>query len=253
MRGLQAGEYKVTSLVQGFPGKSDLYGFLGWSTVVLIQSEVRTVLLDTGSMGMRKVLIANLARLGVQPHDVTDVLLTHSHHDHSINWPLFSRARIHISELELDWALAQPWGATSVPEFSMQELQRSSLLRVVRDGDEVVPGINAVLAQGHTPGSMAYHLRCREGGMIFVGDAVKSRAELLCGFSDTTNDAAASALSIQMLCRLWSQNESAILVPGHDIPMAKSADSVSYVEAREASIRVWFGDDLDSSELIQLG
>ena len=53
-----------------------------------------------------------MEKRGLKPKDVTDVLLTHSHHDHSVNWTLFRHARIVIGNTELNWSLGEPWGET---------------------------------------------------------------------------------------------------------------------------------------------
>ena len=90
------GGYQIDIVMQGFPGKAVGHGGLGWSTVVLIRSERRVALIDTGGFGYRALLAKRLAERGLKPQDITDLLLTHAHHDHCINWTLFSQARIVI-------------------------------------------------------------------------------------------------------------------------------------------------------------
>ena len=77
---------------------------------MLLRGHGRVALIDTGSFGMRPLLRPRLTARGLEPKDVTDLLLTHSHHDHSVNWPLFRHARIVIGARELAWSLEQPWG-----------------------------------------------------------------------------------------------------------------------------------------------
>jgi N-acyl homoserine lactone hydrolase len=252
MARLRNGEYDVATIIQGFPGKSENHGFLGWSTVGLLRGYGRTVLVDTGSMGMRRMVIARLAELGTAPADITDVLLTHSHHDHAINWTLFPNARIHIGETELAWALEQPWGETSVPELYMRELHKSPALRVVEHGQEVIPRVKAALAPGHTPGSLIYNLEGVEHDFIFTGDSAKNRAELLSGMTDMTYDAAVSTLSIKMIWELWSRKDNSILIPGHDLAMIQIKNGIRYIEKRQAAIRTWFGNDMKSTSVFPL-
>ena len=73
------GSWTAELLIQGFPGKSLENGGLGWSAVVLLRSDKRIVLVDTGSFSVRRVILTRLAERGVSRFDVTDVLLTHSH------------------------------------------------------------------------------------------------------------------------------------------------------------------------------
>jgi glyoxylase-like metal-dependent hydrolase (beta-lactamase superfamily II) len=78
--------------------------------VVLVRAHGRLALIDTGNMSMRTMLIKRFAERGVKPADITDLLLTHSHHDHSANWTMFPKARIVIGADELAWSLTVPWG-----------------------------------------------------------------------------------------------------------------------------------------------
>ena len=73
---------------------------------------------------MRTMLIKGFAKHGLKPADITDLLLTHAHHDHCVNWTLFPKARIVIGADELAWALKEPWGETPVPELYVRELQQ---------------------------------------------------------------------------------------------------------------------------------
>jgi len=174
---MKVGDYDIDIVVQGFPGKSVCHGGLGWSTVVLLRAYARTALIDAGSFGMRTMLLKRLKDRGLQPADVTDLLLTHSHHDHSVNWILFSHARIVIGAQELAWSLDEPWGETAVPELYMRELNTWRTLYTAQEGEEVFPGITAHLAPGHTPGCLVFLLRTSERDVIFTGDAAKNRAE----------------------------------------------------------------------------
>lgn len=79
------GGFELDILVQGFPGKMVCHGGLGWSTIALLRGRGRVALVDVGAFAMRRGLIEQLARRGLKPADVTDVLLTHSHYDHSVN------------------------------------------------------------------------------------------------------------------------------------------------------------------------
>src|SRR5947208_9825542 len=102
--------FSIDILVQGFPGKTVCQGGLGWSTVALVRGQGRVILVDAGNFGMRRLIAGRLEAHGLKASDITDVVLTHAHYDHSINWPMFSSSRILIGRQELEWALAQPLG-----------------------------------------------------------------------------------------------------------------------------------------------
>ena len=65
------------------------------STVVLIQDEGRSVVVDPGMVSDRAKILDPLAGLGVDPADVGDVVFSHHHPDHTLNAALFPRARFH--------------------------------------------------------------------------------------------------------------------------------------------------------------
>src|SRR5215472_10761449 len=146
---MQIDGYEIEILVQGYPGKTVCHGGLGWSTIVLIRGRGRVAIVDTGGFGVRRVLIDRLAQRGLEPADVTDLLLTHAHHDHIVNWTLFAQSRIVIGANELAWAVEEPWGETPVPELYVRELQKWPTVQATRDGDEVLPSITAHAAPGH--------------------------------------------------------------------------------------------------------
>lgn len=66
------------------------------SSVVLIRDGDLVAVVDPGMVADRQVAILEpLARLGVDPAAVTDVILSHHHPDHTINVALFGNARVH--------------------------------------------------------------------------------------------------------------------------------------------------------------
>jgi glyoxylase-like metal-dependent hydrolase (beta-lactamase superfamily II) len=65
------------------------------STVVLIRDEGAVIVVDPGMVADRRRILDPLARLGVDPTVVTDVVLSHHHPDHTLNAALFERARVH--------------------------------------------------------------------------------------------------------------------------------------------------------------
>ncbi len=244
--------YRIDILVQGYPGKTVCHGGLGWSTIVLIRGRGRVALVDTGGFGVRKVLIEQLAHRGLKPADVTDLLLTHAHHDHCISWVLFPKARIVIGASELAWAAKEPWGETPVPELYVRELNTWPTVHKAADGEEAMPGITAHVAGGHTPGHLIYVLRGTERDVIFTGDAAKNRAELLTRKADMTYDPEVTAASIAHIWTLWRRRPGNVLVPGHDLPMTQTDGHTKYLVKREAGIKAWFGDDLETMTTIAL-
>ena len=65
------------------------------STVVLVRDGDAVVVVDPGMVAHRRLILDPLAALGVDPLDVTDVVLSHHHPDHTMNIALFTAARVH--------------------------------------------------------------------------------------------------------------------------------------------------------------
>jgi len=246
------GNFEVDIIVHGYPGKSVCHGSLGFSTIALVKHGERVAIVDVGSFGQRGLLIEQLAQRGMKPADVTDVLLTHSHYDHSINWTLFRDARIVIGREELEWSVNEPWGETVVPELYVEKLRGWPTLHVCEGGETVFNGITALMTPGHTPGSLVFVLDAGDRDVVFTGDACKNRAELLSRSADMSYDQSVSEASIEAIWSAWQRKPDSILVPGHDLPMVLEDGQPRYLCDREAAIRAWYGEDLNETTVISL-
>ena len=245
--------YQVDVLIQGFPGRSVCHGGLGWSTITLMRSKDRVILLDVGAFGVRKPLAKQLKIHGVDPSDVTDVILTHAHYDHSINFTLFPNATIWIGDVELNWAANEPPGFNPLPELYVRELVQSSRLKRIRDGDRFLPGFVALASPGHTPGHLIFVMDGNEVPVVFTGDAAKNRAELLSLDVGDTEDHEESIETLKLIWKCWRAKPGTLLIPGHDLTMVLDAQGQpQYIGKREASIVAWFSETLTEATTFDL-
>lgn len=237
-------DYVVDYLVQGYPGRSEFHGGLGWSSVSLIRGRGHVCLIDTGGFNVRPALRDRLEALAVRSEEVTDVLLTHLHYDHVVNYVLFPQATVWVSDAELRWAAGQDPSFGPVPELYVRELAGDSRVRRVDAPQEVLPGVHAMSASGHTPGSTAYYLRTPDRTVLWTGDAAKNRAELLGRAAGAGADREGQQASIASIWTAWRSTPGTILVPGHDVPMIlNGSGEPSPVESRAAGLRAWLGSD----------
>jgi glyoxylase-like metal-dependent hydrolase (beta-lactamase superfamily II) len=65
------------------------------STVTLVLDGDAVIVVDPGMVPTRDQLLAALAEHGPAPADVTDIVFSHHHPDHTVNAALFPAARIH--------------------------------------------------------------------------------------------------------------------------------------------------------------
>lgn len=155
--------------------------------VTFVENGDRLIVFDVGSgphfMPTAGKLSENLATAGIDPAAVTDVIFTHAHPDHL--WGLtddfdefvFANATHHIGEKEWNfWSSPQ---ADALPEdrqaFVAGARSRFAALeakvRFVKGGDEVLPGIEAVGTEGHTPGHLSFMVHGSEPVLV-AGDAL---------------------------------------------------------------------------------
>jgi len=156
----------------------------------LFRDAGRVVLVDTGSgdffgPGYGGKLLESLASVHVSPNQITDVLLTHAHDDHMgglvHNGQLvFPQAIIHLSAPDLAFFLDR--SNSEKTRYAMSYFDQAyTALKPEQDagkivpfhsGEEVVPGVEAVIHPGHTPGSTFYILRSQGQSIVFVGDII---------------------------------------------------------------------------------
>ena len=247
--------YALHVLVQGYPGKSLYHGGLGWSTVALLRSSDgrENVLLDTGHYMHRDVLWQRLGEHGLRPDEITAVALSHAHWDHCLNVMLFPQAQIFIAGAELDWALAQPAGAYPTAELHVDWMAKAKNVHRIGDGDEVVPGLEAMATPGHTPGHMAYVARGPRGEYIYTGDAIKNGAELCSQRVDMTLDLARSLDAIRRVRERAAANPENVVVFGHDRCCAFDGAHLHERESVKFGLVARFGEDFDDLTRFDLG
>jgi glyoxylase-like metal-dependent hydrolase (beta-lactamase superfamily II) len=64
-------------------------------TVSLVRDGDRIIVVDPGMVPTRAAILDPLEELGVSPRDVTDVVLSHHHPDHTVNIALFGEIPVH--------------------------------------------------------------------------------------------------------------------------------------------------------------
>lgn len=72
------------------------------STIVLICIGEKKILVDTGYISDRYLLIDNLKSIDLEPESITDVILTHFHMDHIGNIEYFKNSNLYIGKEDFD-------------------------------------------------------------------------------------------------------------------------------------------------------
>ena len=157
--------------------------------LTLYRDGERNVLFDVGSgsnfLPGTGLLIDSMEQLGITPDEVTHVVFTHAHPDHlwgltdEFDDPLMPNAEYLISAAEWDY-WTNPNTLDQMPEerisFAVGAMRHLTSIEDnitrFRDGEEILPNIQAVATHGHTPGHSAFELRQGSESMMVVGDAL---------------------------------------------------------------------------------
>jgi len=156
---------------------------------LVINTGQQIVLVDTGAGSLAPTtgkLISNLQAENISPEDIDTVILTHGHPDHiggnidEDGKPAFPNARYVIWKDEWDfWASEPNLSPLKVDEHLKQiilEFAKKNLppiksqLDLIEHEREIIPGINAVAAPGHTPGHMALAISSNGERLLCISD-----------------------------------------------------------------------------------
>ncbi|MDR3115297.1 MAG: MBL fold metallo-hydrolase [Treponema sp.] len=140
---------------------------------LLIRRADRIILIDTGFGGK---LFDHLKTLGIEPAQVDTVLLTHMHRDHigglqRRGEALFPRASVYLSQQEKTYwteTAADPAAAAALAPYGSRV--RTFLPKPLGAGEELLPGIRAIAAFGHTPGHTLYQVESKGQKLLIWGD-----------------------------------------------------------------------------------
>ncbi len=156
---------------------------------MIINTGKHLVLVDTGADGIDPntgKLLQNLQTEGIKPQDIDTVILTHGHPDHiggntdGEGKPAFPGARYVMWKDEWDfWTSGQA-------ELKLDKHVKEDILKYARrdlppirdqldlvdNEKEIVPGIYAITAPGHTHGHMALSISSKGEQLLCISDAV---------------------------------------------------------------------------------
>ena len=154
----------------------------------LINTGTKLVLIDTGAAGLfgptLGKLVANLKASGYQPQQVDEIYVTHMHPDHvgglvADGKAVFPNAVVRadtregdfwLSSANMDKAPADAKGFFQGAMASLNPYVATGKLKPFDGETELVPGIRAMPARGHTPGHTIYVVESQGNKLVVWGD-----------------------------------------------------------------------------------
>lgn len=164
--------------------------------MLLLRDSDNVILVDTGS---GENLLDGLRTLGVAPNEVTAILLTHLHSDHTGSLvgksgkSVFPNAIVYMHRIEHEfWSLPAmeisrrfpniPFELGIGPSVTIFELVKHAYtgrIRLLNNHESPIRGITAVLREGHSLGHVAYSVKSDGKKLMVVGDAIPGRTTLV--------------------------------------------------------------------------
>jgi len=152
---------KVKVLVEG------IHKFLGSKleiscTTTLIKSD-ENIIVDPGSFINQEKLLKALEDENLKPEDIQNVILTHSHVDHTTNISLFKNARIFMR-----------FRGETKYAGQFQKINEGILEGFDILNEQIVKDVKVIETPGHTSDSISIVVDSEIGKVVIAGDAMES-------------------------------------------------------------------------------
>ena len=163
-----------------------------------------------------------LRLVGVEPSDVEDLIITHMHYDHAGTLDDFPNARIHVQDLEMQFATGRQMLHQGI-RFAFNVEDVVAMVRrlfrekvVFHQGDqELAPGVSVHHIGGHTMGLQVVRVWTQRGWMVLASDASHFYANMQQGRPFPVLYNVGEMFAGWERCRELAESDDHI-IPGHD-------------------------------------
>jgi glyoxylase-like metal-dependent hydrolase (beta-lactamase superfamily II) len=212
-------------LVDGIHRVDEASANMAHSNVYLLIEENELIVIDTGTAGNAKKIVDYVQKIGRQPSDISTIVLTHFHMDHSGSvreLKDLTNAKVAVHAEDADYVsgkkpIPKPKNALFRAVTSFIKLTPVQPDIILQDNDKIGK-LTAIHMPGHTPGSIA--LLDQEKKALFTGDTLRFDGKKLSGSPEQfTVDTTKARESIGRISNL----DFDIMLPGHGEPLRSNA------------------------------
>jgi glyoxylase-like metal-dependent hydrolase (beta-lactamase superfamily II) len=224
------GDFPVAGLVPGAdPSRKLDIAMMVW----LVRGEGRNILVDAGfyreqffkqwkSIKDFQKPSEALARVGLKPEDISDVIITHMHWDHADGMDLFPKAKIWIQKDEYAYYTGDAWHGTKThggidPDdvLAIVKLNMDGRVQMVNGDQEILPGIACYIGGKHTYQSQYISVSTAKGKVVLASDNMYLYENLerhvpIAATLDPDSNLRAQERMKQIA------SDSRLIIPGHD-------------------------------------
>ena len=223
-------DFRLNGLVAGAdPSRKLDIAMMVW----LVRGNGHTILVDSGfyrEQFFRQWHVTDFVRpdeavkrAGVNPEDVTDVIITHMHWDHADGMDLFPKARVWVQKEELEYYAGEAWqsrrthgGIDPDDVLAAVKLNIGGRMTLVNgDAQEILPGISCYTGGKHTWASQFVTVNTAAGTVVLASDNLYLYENLEKHVPiAATLDADSNLRAQDRMKQLAAKPE--LIVPGHD-------------------------------------
>lgn len=164
-----------------------------------------------------------IARVGLKPDDISDVIITHMHWDHADGMDLFPKARIWIQQDEFSYYTGEAWqqggshgGIDPDDVMALVKINTEGRVRMVKgDDQEAIDGIRFYTGGRHTYASQFVAVNAKAGTVIIASDNCYLYENLDKHVPIAQTLDAASNLKAQDRMKQLASSPR-LIIPGHD-------------------------------------
>jgi glyoxylase-like metal-dependent hydrolase (beta-lactamase superfamily II) len=222
--------FAVSGLVMGADSARKLdIAMMVW----LVKGEGRNILVDAGFYreqffkqwpGIADFVRPSeaIARVGLKPEDITDIVITHMHWDHADGMDLFPKAKIWLQKDELEYYAGSAWqsrrthgGIDPDDVLAAVKLNLAGRVGLVNgDAQEILPGITCYIGGKHTYASQFVGVTTAAGVVVLASDNMYL-------YENMEKHAASASLDPESNLRAQDRMKQMaaspkLVIPGHD-------------------------------------